>query len=63
MKTIREWFNSMPEPYRTEALVNCSMEDLDKQKPTLKQALSGSFYWAKTPQGADYWLKFYQSIK
>lgn len=53
MKTIREWFEELPEPYRTDALDN--MEDAEKSVKSMSDAIDYSFVWSRTEQGHDYW--------
>lgn len=51
-KTNKDWFNTLPEPIRSQALANSSDEYEEK---TLSGAISGSFVWAGTPEGSSYW--------
>jgi hypothetical protein len=55
MKTAREWFQHLPEPYRTQAMENS--DGLKREYKSLSLALECNFKWRKTPdgQGADYW--------
>lgn len=61
MKTIREWLEQLPEPYRTQALENAfsirSLFDIDREpsRQTIKCALREAFIWHKTSQGHTYW--------
>ncbi len=59
-KTIREWLNELPEPYRTQALANenndikieGTFNDLvDKQS----EAVLWGFEWGVSPEGDNYW--------
>ena len=54
-KTIKEWLETLPEPYRTEALENADKDTLIINKTHLSRAIRGSFYWEYSPQGHDYW--------
>jgi len=55
MKTAKEWFETLEEPYRTQAIENTD-EDLLKEKFfNLSKALIYSFLWGNTPQGHEYW--------
>ena len=65
-KTIREHLNDLPEPYRTEALENLT-ESIDGRfdipnSEDKADALQGAFVWASTPQGFEYWEKFYETL-
>lgn len=62
-KTIKEWFETFPEPYRSQAFENVK-EQNSNAKSILKHktnsaisALNGAFVWSKTPkdQGFFYW--------
>lgn len=67
-KTIEQWFNELPEPYRSQALentLNLSGKVMLKiYIPSIKFALMGAFDWGKTPkgQGFDYWENFYNTL-
>jgi hypothetical protein len=52
-KTAKEWFEQLPEPYRTQALENCTS---DYEDISLSEAIFGGFVWQLTPQGNEYWL-------
>jgi hypothetical protein len=56
-KTAKEWFEQLPEPYRTQAIENWEKSKIsDKENPviSLNWALD-TFIWKKTIQGGDYW--------
>lgn len=55
MKTIKEWFETLPDPYKTQALEN-SIQLTGKKVPSLVGALN-SFIWSDTPQGREYWTQ------
>lgn len=54
-KTIKEWLETLPEPYRTEALENADKEDLDSLEFDLAQAIKAAFLWEYSTQGQAYW--------
>ena len=61
MKTIKQWLQELPEPYRTEALDNYN----DRYNPVVEnifKALNYGFSWSATTQGYEYWLKIYNSL-
>lgn len=73
MKTIEQWFNELPEPYRSQALENTlnlngekitGEEILKVHEPNIRQALSSAFIWADTPkeQGRSYWYNLYKTL-
>lgn len=54
-KTVREWFNELPEPIRGMALENIFPENEGKIFKSLKDALQLSFWWSETKQDYDFW--------
>lgn len=58
--TIIEHLNTLPEPYKSEALVNFKnnpryLVKKDIKVPYLGQAIDLAFCWDETPQGHTYW--------
>ena len=68
MKTAIEHFNTLPEPYKSEALEALNIFPLyiklgvNEKYATILIALTHSFQWGKTPQGFEYWENLYRSI-
>ncbi len=54
-KTIKEWLETLPEPYRTEALDETKGRILKTNQGSLTEAIERAFIWADTPRGAFYW--------
>lgn len=63
MKTVKEWLETLDEPYRSQALENLDEEYGDMIEPNLAEALWGAFVWDDTPQGNDYWRDFVWSLR
>lgn len=65
MKTIKEWFDELPEPIKSEALFYLEREkergiDISLFQPTdLGNALSLAFNWAETDKDYYYWEEIY----
>ena len=55
MATIKDYFEELPEPYKTQAIENSSEESLNKKSPSLKSAICNAFMWGATRQGHNYW--------
>lgn len=55
MKTVKEWLDELPEPYRTQALEQTDNGDLNKTEPTMNHTLGGMFVWSESHEGAEYW--------
>lgn len=53
MRPILEWYEQLPEPYRSQAIENYAGE-IEVAK-SLKDAICYGFLWRKTPQGHWYW--------
>lgn len=57
--TIKETFEQMEEPERTEAIQNCELKLNDKCYTSLSTLLVSSFKWNLTKQKHIYWKKIY----
>lgn len=68
MKTIKEWLETLPEPYRAQALKNIAEHpfddktDLTTPVESLAEAID-SFEWFATEEGHDYWEELYEKQK
>lgn len=64
MKTTKQWLESLPEPYRSEALNNADPRVLVKESTDslLSEALISSFTWSTSSQGFNYWKKLHYSL-
>lgn len=60
MKTAKEWFKTLEEPYRTQAIANTEEEYLNHEYEYLSDALLSSFTWVETPQKFYYWDELYE---
>ena len=61
MKTIKKWFNELPEDVREKALRNADAGNVDLEVENLKVALATAFQWYKSPEGFVYWEQIYLS--
>lgn len=61
--TIREHFESFPEPYRTQAIENTKEADLERKELNKTEALYKAFTWDLSPQGIGYWFDFRKTLK
>lgn len=61
-KTIREWFQALPEPYASQAIANSFEGNLNATVESLLIALSCGFKYRRSPQGFDYWKNFQDEI-
>ena len=64
MKTIKEWLEELPEPYKTQALTNMKNFALyagEYEVTSLDKAIEWAFYWGQTPEGLSYWDDLHQA--
>lgn len=57
MKTIKEWLNEMPEPYRSQSINNHEGYKGLGYAGSLSIALILAFKWSSTMEGTKYWEK------
>jgi hypothetical protein len=65
MKTIRGWLETLPEPYRTQAIENATRDgsiSFRTKERSLSDALCEAFVWSDTPQGREHWKKLHDEI-
>lgn len=62
-KTIREWFEEFPEPYKSQALKNINPLHSNIIKPSKYDALYTAFKWESTSEGGEYWVDFLLTLK
>lgn len=56
MKPIKDWLETLPEPYRTEAFEEYARQPLSHSyQESLYDALWFGFVWSSSKQGHDYW--------
>ena len=53
-KTIKEWFQALPEPMRSQALKNA--DNRNAKESSLAQAILGGFGWSESAEGVTYWV-------
>lgn len=52
--TVRGWLETLPEPYRSQAIENCKW--LEDECKFQFMAIRDSFTWKESPQGYEHWL-------
>ncbi len=61
--TIREFFQNLPEPYRTQAFANVvNLQNLDELCISPKGAMRGAFVWSRSNEGQKYWSDFSNTL-
>jgi hypothetical protein len=63
MKTTIEWFNTLQEPYRTQAIVNCKESKAKEKHSSIEEAIMKGLHWKNTLQGYAYWEEVYNDAK
>ncbi|ADF42363.1 hypothetical protein S-CBS2_gp007 [Synechococcus phage S-CBS2] len=60
-KTPEEWFEQLPEPYRSQAIANRTIDSVVDigEAHSLTEAFTVGFIWKNTPEGSNYWEKVY----
>ena len=58
MRSIKQWFETLPEPIRSKALAEVDEIEQHDERATFGLALS-SFYWSESEDGGGYWLDIY----
>ena len=53
-KTIKEWFETLPEPHRTKAFKNTTGWKLDQVTSSLESTIWNAFIWCNSPEGTNY---------
>jgi len=61
-KTIRQWLNELPKPYKAQAIKNFDKKARGSRRGSLAQAIHGAFIWSDSNEGFEYWSKFYHSL-
>ena len=59
-KTVLEWLEMLPEPYRSQAIENTKKDEphsCHEPRDTLSDAIGAAFCWEDTVEGDLYWHK------
>ena len=66
-KTVKEWLETLPDPYNALAVENALGDVLGRTYRTttdsLSSALSQAFVWDFTLEGRDFWAAVYDNAK
>jgi len=62
MKTAREWFETFPEPDRSQALENLHISNKIYKYASEALIDIDSFVWGDSPQKFEYWDKFHNKL-
>ena len=59
-ETVKEWLETLPEPYRSQAIKNNNYSGNNRQVRALADAIDSAFDWDITDEGQDYWEEVYE---
>ena len=62
-KTIKEWLNTLKEPYKTKALKQTNKKLLNTKAKDLISSLYSMFDWSESEEGVEYWLDLASSLE
>lgn len=62
-KTVREWLNTLKEPYKSKALNNCNKSIINSKVTNLVKALYYAFDWQDSNEGFEYWKDLTSSLE
>lgn len=64
MKTIHTWFETLPEPLKSEALkYNGKKVKFSIVVESLSQAIGEGFWWDESESGFEFWESFYVALR
>lgn len=63
MKTVEQWFNMLPEPYKTQALSNTLPGNKLAIVGSLDMAFGCGFTFRYSKEGLSYWREFFEQVK
>ena len=62
-KTIKQWLNTLNEPYKTKALQQTNKDILKEKVDSLIIALYKMFVWEDSVEGDEYWRDLVLSLE
>ena len=62
-KTIKEWLNTLKEPYKTKALRQTNEDILNLYCDSLLNSLYQMFDWQSSFEGLEYWSDLTSSLE
>lgn len=63
LKLPNEWFEYLPEPYRTQALANYNNDKRSDYEVGFNHCLFTGFTWAQTDEGHQYWRNAHDRLR
>jgi hypothetical protein len=62
-KTVKDWLNTLKEPYKSKALNNLQKEVINVKVISISKALKQSFDWDNSQEGWEYWNDLASSLE
>jgi len=64
MKTHLEWYEELPEPYRSQAIANYDEEFAKRfrEATSIHDAIYHGFIWLGSLEGAEYWNELHNKL-
>ena len=62
-KTIKEWLNTLKEPYKSKAIQQINKDILELQCNSITDALLKMFDWSESEEGLEYWSDLTSSLE
>ena len=62
-KTVKQWLNTLKEPYKTKAIQQTSKDVLELKADNLIESLYQMFVWKYSNEGDEYWRDLVLSLE
>ena len=62
-KTIKQWLNTLDEPYKSKAIQQTNKDILNKKAKDLISSLHYMFDWSESEEGLEYWIDLTSSLE
>ena len=62
-KTIKQWLNTLDEPYKSKAIQQTNKDILNKKAKDLISSLYCMFDWSESEEGLEYWIDLTSSLE
>lgn len=61
-KTIKDWLNTLKEPYKTKAIQQTNEDILELKCNSITDALLKMFEWESSKEGDLFWDELFESV-
>jgi hypothetical protein len=63
MATVREFIETLEDPYRIQLLSYIRKDDIDDECESLAKAVTKYVIWDNTKEGRGYWIDVFNGVK